>query len=121
MSTKPKIKKVCALCCSEDVAADATARWNVETQEWEMSDLTDTFCCDNCCSECMLREVEVEVGDDALLKPYKVTLTKTTRFEVELNALTADDAAELAQEAVEDGFADELTSNVEVEDTVPAE
>jgi hypothetical protein len=58
---------------------------------------------------------------NTVLKPYKVTLTKTTRFEVELNALTPDDAAELAQEAVQDGFADEITSNLEVEDTVPAE
>jgi hypothetical protein len=58
---------------------------------------------------------------NTVLKPYKVTLTKTTRFEVELNALTPDDAAELAQEAVLEGFADELTSNLEVEDTVPAE
>lgn len=55
------------------------------------------------------------------LKPYVVTLTQTTKFQVELNALTPDDAAELAQEAVMNNFADELYSDLEVEDTVPAE
>jgi hypothetical protein len=55
------------------------------------------------------------------LKPYVVTLTQTTKFRVELDALTTDDAAELAREAVINNFADEIYSELEVEDTVPAE
>jgi hypothetical protein len=53
-------------------------------------------------------------------KPYKVTLTRVTKYTVELHALNKDDAAEAATEACANGFADETHNDLEVEDTVEA-
>lgn len=39
------IKMVCPECGSEDIAKDAVAKWNSETQEWE---LCGTHCHENC-------------------------------------------------------------------------
>ena len=51
----PKITKVCSCCGSENVAADAAARWNVGAQEWEVSNVFDEgHSCDDCGSECRI-------------------------------------------------------------------
>lgn len=51
----------CAECGSEDILADAYARWNVELQDWELSAVfTDKGCfCNNCEEECDIEEEEV--------------------------------------------------------------
>lgn len=51
----PRIAKVCSLCGSENIAADAAARWNVGTQQWEVLNVFDDgHCCDDCGSECRI-------------------------------------------------------------------
>ena len=42
---------VCPNCASSDVAIDATAKWDVEAQEWELSSTQDTITCQACGSE----------------------------------------------------------------------
>lgn len=39
---------VCRYCGSTDIYADAYAIWNVDTQEWELSQMFDEACCGNC-------------------------------------------------------------------------
>lgn len=46
----------CATCGSDDVRRDASAAWNVETQEWEIVTVFDTADCETCCSETSLIE-----------------------------------------------------------------
>ncbi len=47
METRYKFK--CPECCSDDVAADGPARWNVKEQEWELVDLFDSpLICGDC-------------------------------------------------------------------------
>lgn len=43
-----KIRKCCKRCGSENVFVDATARWSVEAQQWEISGLLDNSDCDDC-------------------------------------------------------------------------
>lgn len=44
--TKTKMIAVCRYCGSDDVLADAFARWNVDGQQWEIGDVYDkgAFC-----------------------------------------------------------------------------
>lgn len=46
--THDKIKKCCKYCGSENVSIDAAARWNVDTQAWELAALFDNSDCDDC-------------------------------------------------------------------------
>ena len=46
-----RIKKCCKHCGSENVSVDATARWNVDTQQWELAGLFDNSDCDDCGGE----------------------------------------------------------------------
>ena len=57
---KPKITIVCAYCGSEDVMRDAVARWSIDAQEWELSDVQDQGYCDECGGEATLHEKEIE-------------------------------------------------------------
>lgn len=42
-------KPVCSLCGSDDVRADAFAAWDVESQQWEVSETYDKGgCCEGC-------------------------------------------------------------------------
>lgn len=51
----PRIVKVCSLCGSENIAADAAARWNVEAQQWEVSNIFDDgHSCVECGCECRI-------------------------------------------------------------------
>ncbi len=42
------IKKVCGNCRSDQCGFDATARWNVDLQQFELSGIQDNAFCDNC-------------------------------------------------------------------------
>jgi hypothetical protein len=46
-----RVKKCCKYCGSENVSVDATARWDVETQRWELAGLFDNSDCDDCGGE----------------------------------------------------------------------
>lgn len=51
-ATKVKRIPVCPRCGSDNVAADAAARWNRERQEWEVSNVFDKgHGCDDCGAE----------------------------------------------------------------------
>ena len=39
---------VCPKCGSDNVVADATARWNSENQQWEVSSVFEQGGCDEC-------------------------------------------------------------------------
>lgn len=41
-------KPVCNNCGSDDITCDATARWDVDTQNWELSGTFDSKTCGNC-------------------------------------------------------------------------
>ena len=45
---KQKVTKVCRHCGSENVSVDATARWNADTQAWELAGLFDNSDCEDC-------------------------------------------------------------------------
>jgi len=52
-----KIVKVCATCGSDDVSADAFAKWNIGTQQWEVSEIMDKgHACEACGGECKLED-----------------------------------------------------------------
>lgn len=46
-----KVKKCCKYCGGENISIDATARWNVGAQQWEISALFDNSDCDDCGGE----------------------------------------------------------------------
>jgi hypothetical protein len=48
---------VCATCGSADVQADAYARWNVLTQQWDLSSTLDDTVCEVCEGECKTEEI----------------------------------------------------------------
>lgn len=57
----PKLRMVCRKCGSEDVLCDAYASWNVETQEWELSQTFDKGAyCNNCDGETRINEEEIK-------------------------------------------------------------
>ena len=43
-----KIIMRCQSCGSADITIDASARWDVKTQDWELSDVNDVFYCNDC-------------------------------------------------------------------------
>jgi hypothetical protein len=56
----PKIKMVCPYCGGDDVGRDATVRWNIEKQDWELSGIFDDGFCDDCSTDVKsFNEVEV--------------------------------------------------------------
>lgn len=55
--TQPKTKEVavCTHCGSDDVVADAAARWDIDTQEWDITNVFDKgHSCGNCGGECSI-------------------------------------------------------------------
>lgn len=48
----------CSHCGSQNVTADALARWDVERQQWEASAILDNGNCDDCGAE----------GDDVVVR-----------------------------------------------------
>jgi hypothetical protein len=59
MSDQGKIKSVpvCPECGSDNVAADAAARWNTENQDWEVSNIFDKG---HGCDDCGAQDIEFE-------------------------------------------------------------
>lgn len=54
-----KIKYVCPDCGSDNITKDATAYWNVDTQEWALSDdMQDFTNCGDCGWESKWREAD---------------------------------------------------------------
>lgn len=51
-----KIRMVCATCGSDDVLADAWASWDINSQQWELSQTFDEKYCNNCEDSCKLIE-----------------------------------------------------------------
>ena len=54
-----RIKQVCTTCGSDDVIIDAWAKWDVETQQAELHNVFDNRFCNNCESECKIKEIEI--------------------------------------------------------------
>ena len=53
-----KIRFKCPWCDSTDISRDASAYWNEEIQEWEVSDLYDDYSCGKCGLETKYPEEE---------------------------------------------------------------
>ena len=53
-------KYVCARCGSDNVSCDATVRWNIEAQNWEISGVHDGDYCDDCEDTCRLDVEELD-------------------------------------------------------------
>ena len=49
-------RPTCSACGSENIAADAVARWNVSTHEWEVSNIFDKG---HGCDDCESNEIEL--------------------------------------------------------------
>ena len=62
--TGKRLKMVCSTCGGEDVLCDAYASWNVESQEWELSNTFDkgSFCND-CGGETRIDKIEISEGE----------------------------------------------------------
>lgn len=56
---KAKVKMVCSNCGSENCGKDASVRWNVDTQAYEVSGIFDDGWCEDCSCERDPKEVEV--------------------------------------------------------------
>lgn len=42
------MKLLCPCCHSDNIIRDAAARWNPETNEWELASVQDDMTCDDC-------------------------------------------------------------------------
>lgn len=60
-----KYKMVCGRCGSEEVRADAYAEWNIETQEWEISNVFDkgSVCEGDECQGLETRIIEIAIEE----------------------------------------------------------
>ena len=56
-----RIDIICAHCRSRDVRRDATAAWNRDTQQWELSGVQDQGYCDDCGGEARLEEIPMSL------------------------------------------------------------
>lgn len=45
---KQRVTLHCLNCGSDQLSCDATARWDVDTQDWELSGVFDSKTCDDC-------------------------------------------------------------------------
>lgn len=59
--TAPKIKFACEYCGSDNVTCDASASWNIETQQWELCSEYDNTDCQECQGECGVVPVPADV------------------------------------------------------------
>lgn len=58
-----RVKMVCPHCGSDNIAKDAAARWYVESQQWEVTNVFDSGNCDNCGEEIKYHDaVPTEIG-----------------------------------------------------------
>jgi hypothetical protein len=54
-----KVKFICVYCGSTDVSCDATVRWDIGTQQWEIAGVQDQEYCEDCGGETSLAKVEL--------------------------------------------------------------
>ena len=55
-------KYICANCDSEDIGIDAIAKWNIESQQWELASTYDHGYCEHCdCDE--IKWIDIESGE----------------------------------------------------------
>ena len=54
-----KIEIICSTCKSTDVIRDASAAWEVETQDWVLSAVFDQGYCIDCDDEARLEERKI--------------------------------------------------------------
>lgn len=63
------VRIVCRTCGSDDILSDAWARWNVETQQWELSSALDNEEC--CCCEGETHTIDVPIDTPNAHEPHK--------------------------------------------------
>ena len=82
----------CQSCDSEDVLADAYAKWNIDTQEWELHNTFDNGSyCENCEGEARIIEEEVQREFGVCYKVNDIFRTSKTMCEaVEYWKLNSD-------------------------------
>jgi len=51
-----KYTYICTTCGSDRVLLDAWARWNTDTQQWELSSTFDSAYCEECQGECRIEQ-----------------------------------------------------------------
>jgi RNA polymerase subunit RPABC4/transcription elongation factor Spt4 len=61
MSNATKVRPVCPRCGSDNVTADAAARWNVEQQAWQVC---ATFDKGHGCDDCGAEDIQFAWIDD---------------------------------------------------------
>jgi len=59
-----KIKYICIQCGSDHVSRDASCRWNIETQQWEIANFTNFTFCHDCNDNLIILELPIEEGED---------------------------------------------------------
>lgn len=73
-----QVVPVCPKCNSDNVVADAVARWNIESQEWEVANVFDQgHSCDDCGAEDIefaWVEKEVQGSLDAAVQEAEATM-----------------------------------------------
>jgi len=64
---KPKVNLVCQNCGSDNIVADAYARWDIQTQNWNLSFVFDNKICEDCGYEKdYCGEVPIEKKDEKM-------------------------------------------------------
>ena len=58
--TKPKYNYVCDECGSTNILRDAWAEWNVEKQDWVLSEYFDNTECGDCGGPCYAVAIELK-------------------------------------------------------------
>lgn len=64
-----KIVCVCATCGSKRITSDASAVWDVEKQDWILSDVCQGTFCEDCEDECRVEERELTLAEEYELLP----------------------------------------------------
>jgi len=55
-----KVKFICEHCGNDNISRDATAEWDIETQEWVLSSVQDATYCEDCDCEIKCLDVPLE-------------------------------------------------------------
>ena len=57
--TRKRIDYCCNFCGSREVVRDATARWSVSAQAWELAGVQDQVTCEQCNDDTSLNEIQI--------------------------------------------------------------
>ena len=55
-----KEKPICTYCGSDDVSRDAYAKWDIDTQEWEIITTFDSYYCEDCDGETSIEWKDID-------------------------------------------------------------